>query len=129
VKSTRLHVLVVEDDPDSRLLFGEVLGDSQIESRCVEPSQLPEPDSFGVVVTDLPGISGDGYSSARARDWIAQLQQRYAVPIVVVTARHEAQSDGALSLAADVMHKPIDIDDFVTRVRRAASLRRSAFDE
>jgi DNA-binding response OmpR family regulator len=122
VGDRRTKALVIEDDVDSRRLFGDILADANIETVCVDGQQLPEPDGFNVVISDLQGSGRSRYSSTRAREWVGLLSKRYAAPVIIVSARSEVRTDDALRRhAAHVMLKPIDVEEFVTRIRDAAA--------
>lgn len=119
MKGNGRRVLVVEDDPDSRQLFGDILRDADLEPVCVDHGALPEADGFSVIVSDLPDQRA-GYSSAQVSAWARDLQTRYRAPLIVLTGRSEAMRDDALrGASAHVLTKPIDIDELVTRVRTA----------
>ena len=118
VERSPLRVLLIEDDEDSRTLFAEVLEEAQMHVTSALPDALPKPDSFRIVVTDLPGHSA--YSNDSALAWIDQLKTLFSVPIVVLTGRHEATHDDALKSAAILLRKPIDIEELVSAVRKAA---------
>ena len=109
-------MLLIEDDPDNRALFAELLAEARIDALCVSHDALPEPDPFQLVVTDLP--SQVGYSTAGAKDWVTLLLSRYRAPVIVVTGRHEARAE--LRNVAAVIEKPIDIDSFVATIRATA---------
>jgi DNA-binding response OmpR family regulator len=117
VESSKGQLLVVEDDPDSRALFGELLADAGIDAVCVDHQALPERDGFGLVMTDLPGKGR--FSIAEAREWTALLHERYRAPIVIVTGRHEAASDEVLRRSALMIEKPVDIDELLATIRGA----------
>lgn len=113
------RVLLIEDDPETNRLFGELLSEEGFDVTSSSHSSLPARDGHVLVVTDLDAGSRR-YSSEVARDWIRTLRARYDVPVVVVTGHMEALHDPALrSDVADLMLKPVDIDDLSTRLRAA----------
>ena len=100
------RILVVEDDPDSRLLLRTLL-----EGRG-EVTELPdayqalswaEHESFDLVVTDLllPGASGVDLLERLAR------RGRWAPAVVVTGLVGHALVRRARSLGAVVVHKPV----------------------
>ena len=114
------RVLVIEDDQATLRLFDEVLADSGLAMLGADHERLPPADGFSVVVTDLPGVNRP-YASHDAVRWVRQLSDRYAAPIIVLTGRTDAWRDKELRSVVEVMSKPIDIDDFVRRVRAAVT--------
>lgn len=118
------HALVIEDDADSRVLFVEMLTDCGMESVAVAHHELPGAREFTVVVTDLPRPRAR-YSSAAAVAWVNQLAWAYRAPVVVVTGNTEAAHDTRLrEVAAHVIQKPLDMDEFIDRVTAAAAAPR-----
>jgi len=113
------RVLLVEDDPDTIRMYREVLSETGLEADGCEPDRLPEASGFGLVITDL-GLGGQPYSGSGAKAWVRMLGERYGVPVLVVTGRSEAVGDdGVIDVAADVIVKPLDIEDLKRRVRSA----------
>ena len=108
----RTDVLVIEDDPDTQRLFMELLRDAGMVTHGCRQDALPERNGFSAVLTDLgPGLQ----SMELARQWIRLLRLRYQAPVIVVSGLTFV--DGELEgVAADVISKPVDIDDLVRRV-------------
>jgi DNA-binding NtrC family response regulator len=100
-------------------MFQDVLTEAAIGCVCVDHEELPQPDGFTVVLSDLPATNSH-YSSATARDWVKLLRERYAVPIVVITGRSEATHDGDLARdVSSIVEKPIGIDQLLDHIHRA----------
>ena len=113
------RVLLIEDDPETNRLFGEVLTEDGFSVTTCAHDGLPEPDGIALVVTDLDNGSRR-YSSQLARDWIRLLRVRYSAPVLVITGHSEAAFDETLrSEATDVMSKPIDLADLNARIEAA----------
>ena len=113
------RVLILEDDPDSRALFQEILADSGVQAHAADHDELPEPDGYTLIVSDLPLVHR-AYSSTLASDWVQLLRERYVAPVIVVTGHAEAMVDDELWQAASrVIAKPIDVEEFVALVRAA----------
>ena len=109
-------MLILEDDPDSRALFQEILADSGVQAHAADHDTLPEPNGYTLIVSDLPLVHR-AYSSTLASDWVRLLRERYVAPVIVVTGHAEAIVDGELCRAASrVIGKPIDVEEFVALV-------------
>jgi DNA-binding response OmpR family regulator len=119
----RFRVLVVEDDPDYRLVLTTMLEASAFESCEAEdgPSALAKLDAepIDLVLLDLtlPGMDGLGV--------LRTLRSRSEVPVIVLSGRnHETERVTALEAGADdYVLKPPSIADLLARIR--AVLRRS----
>jgi DNA-binding response OmpR family regulator len=74
-------------------------------------AEVPKTERPDLVLTDL--ISLTPYRLDGARDWIAQLRERFGVPIVVVTAHAQAAEDARALGADDVLAKPFEVDALV----------------
>lgn len=112
-------MLLVEDDVDTIRMYREVLSETGFDSDGCEPEHLPAANGYGLVITDL-GLGGQPYSGTGAKEWVRMLGERYGAPVVVVTGHSEAVGpDGVIGVAADVLVKPLDVEDLQRRVRSA----------
>ncbi len=111
----RTRALVVEDDPDQRLLVSMLLKHNGVEVISVEDgfhaleAVAAAPPDVIVLDLNLPLVDG--------RDVLADLrQQSLATPVVVVSgapdARERAQALGANAVVA----KPFDVADLLATV-------------
>ena len=113
------RVLLIEDDPETNRLFGEILAEDGFNVTACAHDALPERDGAALVITDLDQGSRT-YSSQVANEWIRMLRARYAGPVFVITGHTEATRDDTLLREAfDVMSKPIDIEDLTGRLKAA----------
>lgn len=117
-----IRVLVVEDNPDLRLLVADVLADAGYEVRAVSDGVAalsllgqwrPE-----VIVLDLMMPVMDGAAFLKMRRQRPALQ---SIPVLVVTAhpQHHRVLDGLGPTA--VLRKPYDLDDLLAGVATLAS--------
>ena len=123
VVGTGAKALLVEDDEDTIRMYRDVLSDTGIDADGCQPDRLPDANGFGLVITDL-GLGGQPYSGSRAKAWVRMLGDRYGVPVMVVTGHSEAVGDdGVVGVAADVILKPLDVEDLQRRVAAAFKVR------
>jgi two-component system KDP operon response regulator KdpE len=121
-----LKVLVVEDDREIRALMQASLGVEGFEVRTAvslsEASALLRHDPPDLIVLDLGLPDGDG--SALVRD----VRRHSALPIIVVSARHqEAQKIALLDAGADdYLSKPFNVGELLARIRVALRHRGTA---
>ncbi len=109
--ASRVRVLVVEDDPDSRELYSELLQDLYDVRLAVDATEglarfLSErPD---VVITDqtLPGRSGTALARELKRHWPD-------IKVVLVSGHAKVDHAEACDL---VLPKPIDIDQLTRAI-------------
>jgi two-component system KDP operon response regulator KdpE len=112
-----LRVLVVEDDREIRALMQSTLSvegfDVQTAVTLSEATALMRHSPPDVVVLDLGLPDGDGIQL------VQQIRQTTAVPIVVVSARHqEAQKIKLLDAGADdYLTKPFSVGELLARIR------------
>jgi two-component system, cell cycle response regulator DivK len=115
-------VLIVEDDPSTRLMFRDYLNDSGFRTadahngfQALEKAMELRPD---LVVTDLAVPGMDGFEFCRA------LQQSSAtrdIPILAITGHAEYLEDPERFRHAGISHvliKPCELDEVVRELRR-----------
>jgi len=121
-----LRVLVVEDDREIRALMQSSLSvegfDVQTAVSLSEASALLLHSPPDVIVLDLGLPDGDGVLLVR------EVRKRNAVPIIVVSARHqEAQKIQLLDAGADdYLTKPFSVGELLARIRVALRHRGTA---
>ena len=118
------HLLVVDDDRETRELLSLYLGQQGFEVAVVEDGKAMDAwlagNSTDLVILDLMLPGEDGLSIAR------RLQGDYKLPIVMISARGE-ELDRIVGLevgADDYLPKPFNPRELLARIR--AVLRRSA---
>ena len=111
------RVLVVEDDADTRRMLVSAIADEGYEpipaldgQHALRTALAVEPSAI-VLDLRLPEVSGEEFARAYHE------QSRGDAPIVVVSAKHDAQRIGKDIGAAAVLPKPIDIAEFVAKLR------------
>jgi DNA-binding response OmpR family regulator len=115
------RVLIVEDEQDVADLVADVLGLEGFEARIASgESALHDALNFqpDVVLLDLMMPVVDGFEVARrlnARDETRDL------PIVVMTAMHDASSRAAEIGTEHYLAKPFDIGELINKIEQAAS--------
>lgn len=115
------RVLIVEDEQDVADLVADVLGLEGFEAHvasgqsAVNDALTFEPD---VVLLDLMMPVVDGFEVARRLN--ADTRTR-GLPIVVMTAMHDAAARAAEVGTMHWLAKPFDIGELITTVERAAN--------
>ena len=111
------RVLVVEDDADTRRMLVSAIADEGYEPipaldgrHALRTALAVEPSAI-VLDLMLPGVSGEEFARAYHE------QSRTDAPIVVVSAKHDAQRIGKNIGAAAVLSKPLDIAELVAKLR------------
>lgn len=129
--SVKSQILVLEDDPDLRLMLSEVLSDEGYEVTTVsageEAIRLAAQQNFDLLVTDvrMPGV--DGLEALRQ----LRNQQPHLGSLVVSGYTTEAETLRALQLNVGAyLKKPFSLTDLLQRVRqildeRAARLQQT----
>ncbi|OOG42812.1 response regulator [Polaromonas sp. A23] len=121
-----LRVLVVEDDREIRALMRSSLSVEGFEVQTAvslsEASAMLAHHLPDVVVLDLGLPDGDGVELVR------ELRKSKAIPIIVVSARHqEAQKIQLLDAGADdYLTKPFSVGELLARIRVALRHRGTA---
>jgi two-component system, OmpR family, response regulator len=117
------HVLVVDDDPLVREMVADYLRRNDVRVTAVGDGralqQSLEDEVVDLIVLDLKLRSEDGMQIAR------RLRERSAVPILMLTGRHE-EADRVMGLelgADDYLTKPFSTRELLARIR--ALLRRA----
>ncbi len=114
----RATVLVVDDDPEIRQTIQWTLEDEgfAVETaadgrEALRRAELRRP---ALVILDwgLPGLSGEGFAS------LLRTAHGDSVPIVLITADGRAAEKARRVRAQDYLHKPFELDDLVSMVRR-----------
>jgi DNA-binding response OmpR family regulator len=115
------RVLVVEDDADTRRLLVTALAQEGYEPipaldgyHALRTALVAQPSAI-VLDLMLPELDGEEFVRAYRE------QLRALAPIVVVSARHDAERVGAAIGARAVVRKPFQVQDLVAHV--AASLQ------
>jgi len=121
-----LRVLVVEDDREIRSLLQSSLGVEGFEVQTAvsvsEASALLRHDPPDVMLLDLGLPDGDGV------DLVCSVRKQHALPILVVSARHqEAEKIKLLDAGADdYLTKPFSVAELLARIRVALRHRGTA---
>ena len=121
-----LRVLVVEDDREIRALMQSSLSVEGFEVQTAvslsEAGALLRHSQPDVIVLDLGLPDGDGVQLVR------EVRTRHALPIIVVSARHqEAQKIQLLDAGADdYLTKPFSVGELLARIRVALRHRGTA---
>jgi len=113
------HILLVDDEPSLIAVLQPVLGaagyDVAVASDGAGASRLALDERPDVVLLDLGLPDMDG------KDVIRHIRAASAVPIIVISARHqEAEKIAALDNGADdYVNKPFEIGELMARIRAA----------
>lgn len=117
-------ILIVEDNPDMRELFSDVLSESGYKclsaSNGIEAMDIMDREIVDLIVADIMMPKMNGYELISAlRD------AKYEIPILVVTAKDQFNDmqKGFKLGCDDYMIKPINVKELVLRVQ--ALLRRA----
>lgn len=117
----QFRVLVVDDDPDSVMLFERVLSPwfkVRVAADAREAAAALHEESVDVVLTDLFMPHGGGMA---VLELTRALEESLRIPLVVVTGRADTETKVAAfeSGAFDVIAKPVAASELVARVRNA----------
>jgi DNA-binding response OmpR family regulator len=106
--------LVVDDDPDIRDLLVSVLLDDGYEAKPArngrEALAILEGWQAHVVILDLMMPVMDGWTFAE------QMQQRWNIPIIVLSAATDLKRHAERLKAAAAVPKPFDLDTLLPRI-------------
>ena len=129
MESGKRHILLVEDDPDSRACMRSLLeqegyvvhtaADGAEALRRLRSGLRP-----GLIVLDLmmPGMDGFQFRKAQLAD-----PKLSAIPVVVYSGHHDAKANAAQLEPTAYIQKPIDFDSFLDLVSaHCATLRAAA---
>jgi DNA-binding response OmpR family regulator len=117
-------VLVVEDDPDLLLMLATAL---ELEGQHVitatngmEAFDLAQLHHPSLIVLDLmlPVISGEAFRQAQLANAAIS-----SIPVLVVSARHDAEAVAERMHAVGCLAKPVNLDTFSALVKRFVGLR------
>jgi PAS domain S-box-containing protein len=118
-----LSVLVVEDEPDSRLLLARLLEDRGARATqatdVTQAIELLQGGAFDVLVSDIGMPGEDGYDLMRR---VRQLGLARPIPAIAVTAYTRPEDRLRAISAGFLMHvaKPVEADELVAMVAAAA---------
>ena len=122
----RERVLVVEDDADTRRMLVAAVADEGYEAipaldgrHALRTALAVEPSAIVLDLT-LPDVSGEEFARAYHE------QSRADAPIMVVSAKHDAQRIGKDIGAAVVLPKPLDIAVFAAKLRSTIRASRAS---
>jgi two-component system response regulator MprA len=116
----RPSVLIVEDDEDMRVILAQLLEhhgwEPHVASDGVEGLAALERCRPSLIVLDLglPRMDGVAFRQAQRRLADARLA---SVPVVVVSALHDAPAYKQRLHAAEVLTKPFEVDALVRAIR------------
>ena len=112
--------LVVDDDPDMLMILKihlEKIGVEVIEAPDGEKALLAMKDKLPhIVITDIMMPGMDGFTLL---DRLKQNSRTSGIPVIVITSADGEIRDSAFRRGADdFVSKPIEVEDFMPRVRR-----------
>jgi two-component system CheB/CheR fusion protein len=116
-----LHVLIVEDDADSRYVLSMLIQAAGASVTAAEDGEaaraILERQPVDVVVSDIAMPRRDGFWLVRE---IRSNERFRHIPVIAVTAMMPASDRRTLLGAGFQAHvpKPVDFDDLVTTIRR-----------
>lgn len=127
----KAHVLLVEDDEDTREVLRLILEADGIEVAvardgldaltCIDQLRQQDPDAPSVIVLDymMPRCSGPQFRQKQLAD-----PQIADVPVILVSAVSDLSSRAALLKPFAMLQKPINPDELTAAVREACSAYR-----
>ena len=129
---TKAHVLLVEDDEDTREVLRLILEADGIEVAVardgldalsrIDELRLEDPSAPSVIVLDymMPRCSGPQFRQKQLAD-----PQIADVPVILVSAVSDLSSRGALLKPFAMLQKPINPDELTAVVREACDAYRN----
>jgi two-component system, OmpR family, response regulator len=123
---TRVHILVVDDDPQIRSLLDEYLTENGMRVSTAtsgrEMMRILDDETIDLVILDLRLDDEDGMSLARS------LRERLAISVIMLTGvRDEADRVMGLELGADdYVTKPFSPRELLARIRTVLRRAKSA---
>ncbi len=119
-----LDILLVDDEPDFRMLVGDALRDAghriTLASNGAEGLTLISSNVFDVMICDIRLPKVDGLTLFRR-----VRQESPSTDVILITA-HAAVSDAVAALkegAYDYLTKPFDVDEIIVQMDRIAAQR------
>jgi two-component system response regulator AtoC len=119
-----LDILLVDDEPDFRMLVGDALRDAghrvNLASNGAEGLSLISSNVFDVMICDIRLPKVDGLTLFRR-----VRQESPGTDVILITA-HAAVSDAVAALkegAYDYITKPFDVDEIILQMERIAAQR------
>ncbi len=117
----KCHILIIDDDPLTARLFGAKLAESGFEVLYAHEAdagrEMARRFSPDLILLDIRMAPTDGYQVA-AR--LKEEKKTAGIPIVFLTNEDltpEAEKDIKELWAEDYIHKSVDLNEFVRRVR------------
>lgn len=119
-RAARPSVLIVEDDEDMRVVLAQLLEhhgwEPHVASDGVEGLAALERCRPSLIVLDLGMPRMDGVAFRQAQQRLADARLA-SVPVVVVSALHDAPAYKHRLHAAEVLTKPFEVDALVRAIR------------
>src|SRR5262245_37785025 len=110
-------ILVVEDDPELRTLFAQILADQGYAVRTAGDGQAAlrqlEAEPADLILLDMlmPVMDGHAFREAQMAD-----RRWHAIPVIVVSATSEFLDEGETLGAKAILGKPFDFDELLALV-------------
>ena len=125
--TSRKHILIIDDDPFIRRLFGAKLASAGFEMLYASEGHVGRemarrfmPD---LVILDINMPETDGYEIARL---LRNETKTKNIPVVFLTSEDfSAEAEKAVKevYVVDYIHKGIDLDEFIKRIKKAISAK------
>ena len=121
-RGRRKTVLVVEDDPDSREVFSELLRGQgyqvvSVPSGRAAIAYLRDQERPSVILLDMLMPEMDGWQFRRAQQGDPRIS---GIPVVVVSALKAVENSAKRFGAAAFLGKPVSPDDLIGTISRVA---------